>query len=171
MTSGDDDMSMEVSCGQCHGQLVIDGPGLIKTCPHCGAHVSTPDEETPSPPDPLASDVHEDSIPFLSDPPTMIARGIFSDNEPIDITIRSSNPDEAPDFSGMSATTPLTPGNSLPRFLDGASPPPKQPKTFAPNSIPRRWKIRPPRTFILIPQWIREIQGHFRCRAPLSPKS
>jgi hypothetical protein len=38
-------MAMEVSCGQCHERLMIETPGVVVACPHCGAHLSIPGVE------------------------------------------------------------------------------------------------------------------------------
>ena len=35
-------MAMEVSCGQCQGRLLIETPGVVVACPHCGVHLSVP---------------------------------------------------------------------------------------------------------------------------------
>ena len=35
-------MAMEVTCGQCHGRLLIETPGVVVACPHCGVHLSIP---------------------------------------------------------------------------------------------------------------------------------
>ncbi len=53
-------MAMEVRCGQCYGILLIETPGVVVACPHCGVHLSFPgtEEETkPRPP----SGYHVDS--------------------------------------------------------------------------------------------------------------
>lgn len=41
-------MPMEVTCGQCHGQLLVEATGVVVACPHCGAHLEIPDEELPA---------------------------------------------------------------------------------------------------------------------------
>jgi hypothetical protein len=38
-------MAMEVRCGQCYGILLIETPGVIVACPHCGVHLSFPGPE------------------------------------------------------------------------------------------------------------------------------
>ena len=38
-------MAMEVTCGQCHGRLLIETPGVVVACPHCGVHLSIPAPE------------------------------------------------------------------------------------------------------------------------------
>ena len=62
-------MVMEVCCGQCNGRLLVDTPGVVVACPHCGVHLSVPlpDDDpnavdtagesptTPSVPDPAAN--------------------------------------------------------------------------------------------------------------------
>ena len=45
-------MAMEVRCGQCYGILLIETPGVIVACPHCGVHLSFPGSEEEVKPDP-----------------------------------------------------------------------------------------------------------------------
>ena len=35
-------MATEVTCGQCHGRLLIETLGVVVACPHCGVHLSIP---------------------------------------------------------------------------------------------------------------------------------
>lgn len=43
-------MATEVSCGQCHGRLLVETLGVVVACPHCGTHLSIPaPEPTPQP--------------------------------------------------------------------------------------------------------------------------
>ncbi len=48
-------MATEVTCGQCHGRLLIETPGVVVACPHCGVHLSIPALATDpaTPPEPL----------------------------------------------------------------------------------------------------------------------
>jgi hypothetical protein len=68
-------MTMEVSCGRCDGRLLIEVPGGIATCPHCGAHMSVPEFDADPSYAPSATDSGE--IPFLSDPPTIVVSSDF----------------------------------------------------------------------------------------------
>ncbi len=43
-------MATEVTCGQCHGRLLIETLGVVVACPHCGVHLSIP----APPPEPVA---------------------------------------------------------------------------------------------------------------------
>ena len=43
-------MGMEVSCGQCQGRLVVETPGTVVACPHCGAHLMAPEMPVETPP-------------------------------------------------------------------------------------------------------------------------
>ena len=50
-------MAMEVSCGQCHGRLLVETLGVVVACPHCGTHLSIPapvPEPAPQPAPPPA---------------------------------------------------------------------------------------------------------------------
>lgn len=40
-------MATEVTCGQCHGRLLIETPGVVVACPHCGVHLSIPAPAAP----------------------------------------------------------------------------------------------------------------------------
>ena len=42
-------MAIEVTCGQCHGRLLVETPGGVVACPHCGVHLAIPAPE----PDPV----------------------------------------------------------------------------------------------------------------------
>jgi hypothetical protein len=35
-------MTIEVTCGQCHGRLLVETPGGVVACPHCGVHLAIP---------------------------------------------------------------------------------------------------------------------------------
>ena len=64
-------MVMEVCCGQCNGRLLIETPGVVVACPHCGVHLSIPlpDEDPEGSPsleaigDPHAVSSEPDSVP------------------------------------------------------------------------------------------------------------
>lgn len=43
-------MAMEVSCGQCHGRLLVETLGVVVACPHCGTHLSIPAPAAELPP-------------------------------------------------------------------------------------------------------------------------
>ena len=45
-------MAMEVRCGQCYGILLIETPGVVVACPHCGVHLSFPGTEAETKVDP-----------------------------------------------------------------------------------------------------------------------
>ena len=48
-------MATEVACGQCHGRLLIETPGVVVACPHCGVHLSipAPEPESATQPEPI----------------------------------------------------------------------------------------------------------------------
>ena len=60
-------MATEVTCGQCHGRLLIETPGVVVACPHCGVHLSIPippqepvaEPEPAAKPEPIAEPVLE----------------------------------------------------------------------------------------------------------------
>ena len=47
-------MTLEVACGACQGRLVVETPGVVVSCPHCGHHLTTPD---------FPVDTHSNDIP------------------------------------------------------------------------------------------------------------
>lgn len=47
-------MATEVSCGQCHGRLLVETLGVVVACPHCGTHLSIPAPEPEPAPAPAA---------------------------------------------------------------------------------------------------------------------
>src|SRR5690348_5532945 len=47
-------MAMELACGNCQGRLLVETPGVIVACPHCGIHLQTPGA-APAPPVELAA--------------------------------------------------------------------------------------------------------------------
>ncbi len=65
-------MATEVTCGQCHGRLLIETPGVVVACPHCGVHLSIPAlaTEPTTQPDPLAErDTAIETPPTSGSPP------------------------------------------------------------------------------------------------------
>ena len=38
-------MAMEMVCGQCQGRFLAEVPGCVVMCPHCGAHLQTPEAD------------------------------------------------------------------------------------------------------------------------------
>lgn len=40
-------MPFEVTCGQCHGPLLVEQGGVVVACPTCGAHLEIPNESPP----------------------------------------------------------------------------------------------------------------------------
>ena len=63
-------MAMEMVCGQCQGRFLAEVPGSVVMCPHCGAHLQTPEAEA-WPPGTLAETLtvpaSERAIPVLPD--------------------------------------------------------------------------------------------------------
>lgn len=116
-------MSMEVTCGKCQGMLIIETPGVVVACPHCGSHLSVSEHEIPTAPEAFGNVPDQQSpadaaAPALADLPTMIANGNFPDNDSVEISIRPPIGRDKPDFSWMNATTPAPPADLSPRFID-----------------------------------------------------
>ena len=64
-------MAMEVTCGQCHGRLLIETPGVVVACPHCGVHLSIP---APEPAEVLDDTGSRLSPELILDPPSALDR-------------------------------------------------------------------------------------------------
>ena len=64
-------MAMEVTCGQCHGRLLIETPGVVVACPHCGVHLSIP---APAPAEVLDDTGSRLSPELIFDPPSALDR-------------------------------------------------------------------------------------------------
>lgn len=106
-------MSIEVSCGQCFGRLLVEVSGAVVACPHCGAHLSTREAVTdgPSFADGIPDNVHDDSHnepSTTSGNATLIAQGNVDPGHPVDISIRPAAKSDHPDFKWMSdSDTPV----------------------------------------------------------------
>ncbi len=64
-------MGTEVSCGQCHERLLIETPGVVVACPHCGVHLSIPVPEIENvfhPSSALSDDQNESATSLESTP-------------------------------------------------------------------------------------------------------
>ncbi len=106
-------MAMEVRCGQCYGILLIETPGVVVACPHCGVHLSFPgtDEQTKAIP---ASGHHVDSTvetPY----PFKLPTG-FAQREPnadsVTVNPTSSQPEE-PSIAGATPSVVSHPVESI----------------------------------------------------------
>lgn len=61
-------MATEVSCGQCHGRLLVETLGVVVACPHCGTHLSIPapePEPAPIPPAQPQAVVPSEPVPEI----------------------------------------------------------------------------------------------------------
>jgi hypothetical protein len=47
-------MTFQTACGLCQGQLLVETPGMVVECPHCGAHLASPEEPAAGEPQPTA---------------------------------------------------------------------------------------------------------------------
>ena len=79
-------MATEVSCGQCHGRLLVETLGVVVACPHCGTHLSIPAPApitvsitaaslpvTPAAPEPPPPQVTADPTPVPAPTPQAVA--------------------------------------------------------------------------------------------------
>ena len=78
-------MTFEVACASCGGRMMVEHPGSIIACPHCGEQLKSPDDE---------------SVEIVSEKSTS---EITSDSEP-DETIAFDSVDSSPGFPGLPET-------------------------------------------------------------------
>ncbi|MEK6257687.1 MAG: hypothetical protein AABP62_03620 [Planctomycetota bacterium] len=92
-------MATEVTCGQCHGRLLIETPGVVVACPHCGVHLSipAPAPEPATQPEPiLEQDTAVENPPAPGMPPTADDSGDIELNLEAVGPIAESPPSEVP---------------------------------------------------------------------------
>ena len=114
-------MAIEVTCGQCHGRLLVETPGGVVACPHCGVHLAIPapepdptvqpdpttQSEPTTPPEPvLERDTAIETPPAPGSPPT--------DDDPGDIELNLERAEQL--AAESSADAPVDPHNSLSVF-------------------------------------------------------
>ena len=112
-------MAMEVRCGQCYGILLIETPGVVVACPHCGVHLSFPGTETETKADPAL--VHHVDSTVETPYPFKLPTG-FTPQEP---SVNSVPVTTAPNLSiesNVSASAPLA--ASQPVVYSNVVPPP-----------------------------------------------
>ena len=86
-------MAIEVSCGQCHGRLLVETPGGVVACPHCGVHLEIP---VPSPEPTLDRDTDVETPPAPGWPQTTDDPGDIELNFGTAEPTKAAPPDEAP---------------------------------------------------------------------------
>jgi hypothetical protein len=129
-------MPLEVTCGHCQGDILVEAAGVTVECPLCGAHVEIPDPEaaievpaSAAAPQPQDATVILPSDPSdLSEQPTVISHAANGGDDwrPQSIDEESSpsatfvEPTDAPDFSITTPTEVVTPA-AVPERFSGAS--------------------------------------------------
>ncbi|MED5401689.1 MAG: hypothetical protein VX669_14960 [Planctomycetota bacterium] len=116
-------MTLEVACGACQGRLVVETPGVVVSCPHCGHHLTTPDfpvdthsddipvETTgsviePEPPETNnSSSIFDESVAGLEDPRTAETQ---LDSVPELEELRTEEPDDAPTENSPTEDPPVS---------------------------------------------------------------
>ena len=80
-------MAMEVSCGQCNGRLLVETPGIVVACPHCGVHLLAPEADSPVVP-PLDASTADSENPTAASPgedrsaaETIVVKGVSKPSE------------------------------------------------------------------------------------------
>ncbi len=111
-------MSLEVACGACQGRLVVETPGVVVACPHCGHHLTTPDFPIETSDDTL---ITSPDSPIDTDPSEVAASSSIFDETPV-------NPDDSSATEALSNVLLPDPLES-PTQLDPA------PETVEPEPI------------------------------------
>lgn len=85
-------MATEVTCGQCHGRLLIEMPGVVVACPHCGVHLSIPAPalEPAAEPEPLLE--RDTDVAAPASPGSSFAEQTAPDSGDIELNFGSSEP-------------------------------------------------------------------------------
>ena len=115
-------MAMEVVCGQCQGRLLIESPGVVVACPHCGVHLSLPVPEDTNAASPAevaqdssdhdaALDLHDETS--SNSDPSIFGGSDFPSDEHIEVPVNPLPGIDKPDFSWMSGSnTNISQGSS-----------------------------------------------------------
>ncbi len=101
-------MATEVSCGQCHGRLLVETLGVVVACPHCGTHLSIPaPEPAPVTPPQFAAAPPSEPVPEIRfEIPQTVAAGITPE---IAVVADQMNAmPEPPVFSAAEASAPTS---------------------------------------------------------------
>ena len=102
-------MTLEVTCGACQGRLVVETPGVVVSCPHCGHHLTTPD----FPVDTLSDDVPvetTESVTESAPPETVNSSSIFDESvtEPEDPRTAETQLDSGPELDEPVSQEPVS---------------------------------------------------------------
>ncbi|MCH2588631.1 MAG: hypothetical protein MK004_09165 [Planctomycetales bacterium] len=111
-------MSLEVACGACQGRLVVETPGVVVACPHCGHHLTTPD---------FPVETTDDTLVTSPDPPI--------DKDPSEDAASSSIFDETPVNPDDSTATEALSNVLLPDPLESPTDPDPSPEVVEPEPI------------------------------------
>ena len=111
-------MSLEVACGACQGRLVVETPGVVVACPHCGHHLTTPDFPVGTTDDTL---VTSPDSPIDTDPSEAAASSSIFDEAPV-------NPDDSTATEALSNVL-------LPDPLESPTDPDPAPEAVEPEPI------------------------------------
>ena len=112
-------MSLEVACGACQGRLVVETPGVVVACPHCGHHLTTPD---------FPVETTDDTLVTSPDPPPI-------DKDPSEDAASSSIFDETPVHPDDSTATEALSNVLLPDPLESPTDPDPSPEVVEPEPI------------------------------------
>ncbi len=169
-------MPLEVACGSCQGRLVVETPGSVVACPHCGNHLTAPDFPVESPaaeatatdaddatqifPDLVGEAVDED---LATDGTPTMSGSIFDDERPQDTptdepaatemaepAIDTAETQDALPVSGISDDTLVVEEPPPPRGDSHETAPPGKSDSFAPTVSPRRRDVVSRRSFLIL---------------------
>ena len=103
-------MAIEMICGQCSGNLLVEQFGVVVACPHCGAHLQVPDPDEATSPSPQPEPVSEVETVTpgaqLSEPSQPLSSSAAPDSEP-ELELEQAPPtEEMRAYSGDEAEPP-----------------------------------------------------------------
>ena len=101
-------MAFEMSCASCDGRMMVETLGIVVACPHCGTHLSIPDEIPGYSPDSSAVDDDDDED---DDGPATDRAGNKSTWVPS--FTADDSPSSFPDLSQVEGTEASTSGSNI----------------------------------------------------------
>jgi ribosomal protein S27E len=94
-------MAIEVTCANCQGDMVVDEPGSVVTCPHCGEQLATPEDEGGATTVVSSTATVSSSDDTVLDVPSGILRAADSHKSSPDFGAIADAGSGEPDFSGF----------------------------------------------------------------------
>lgn len=101
-------MATEVTCGNCHGRLLVEVLGVVVACPHCGVHLSIPAPAPVTPPRTQSSPPPVTPAPSQTD-----SQETVSEKSPLDSKVTSP-----PEHSAFDYLNEIQPASNVEPQLD-----------------------------------------------------